>query len=66
MKRKFLKRSSKDFQKRIPKDFQKAFTNMEKHDIINISNETTADRNKESYDNQKKLKKLFKKCLQTQ
>ena len=36
MKRKFLKRSSKDFQKY----FQKAFTNCRKHDIINISNET--------------------------
>jgi hypothetical protein len=39
---------------------------MEKHDIINISNETTADRKNESYDNQKKLKNFFKKRLQTQ
>ena len=39
---------------------------MEKHDIINISNETIADRKKESHDNQKKLKNFSKKHLQTQ
>ena len=36
---------------------------MEKHDIINISNETIADRKKEPYDNQKEFKKLFKKVF---
>ena len=37
MQRTFYKIIPKDFKK----DFQNVFTNMEKHDIINISNETT-------------------------